>query len=172
MTKIEAQLGETGGTWQRWTIDELYESKARLLVSEPRDPREAAAVTDAVGSILTDDGRGRAAALRQTAMDVELAADRWGDERTHVVDRLGLEALLKARAGKPGLPGPRPLREGDVFWVFAVGGDQVDPGALVRDRVVVLDVTAAARQVAKRTYAEAVARQFDLSASEPSEPGG
>ena len=78
----------------------------------------------------------------------------------------GLQAFLRERGGKPGLPTNRPLREGDVFWIMVAdwpgGGDplpDLDAAGLAAHiadlrgaAVDIWDVTAAARQASKRSY--------------------
>jgi hypothetical protein len=153
-------------TWQRWTIDEIDLGVARLAVAQARYPLEStvaeAEATDADAEV-----------LRELVVEVEDAPpdDLWADEQPVFMPIDELRAFLKRRNDIRGLPDERPLREGDVFWVVLspaleartlrdmtarrvmVEAEQLD--------VQVWDVTAAARQAAKRTYDDALRAASD-----------
>ena len=153
-------LEEEGGCWERWTIDEMLDGRVRLLVSEARGAAAQAAVR-ALGVTLQN-GRGVSVAevIHALAMDQELALPEstWSTEEAMFVDAEELAALLRRRVRRH-LPGSRPLREGDVFWVLIPGCDTHAPHALARltssvepyisTRPIVLDLTVAARQASK-----------------------
>ncbi len=159
-------------TWQRWTIDEIDLGIVRLAVAEAHVPLESS-VAEAEAT------QARPSEIRERVFEVEDAEPDvlWGDERVAFMTVDELEPFLKRRAQIRGLPGNRPLREGDVFWVVrpqpqaAEAEPRTTVQALARtemEDVQVWDVTAAARQVAKRTYDRAVRAAADESA----EPAG
>jgi hypothetical protein len=161
------------GRWERWTIDEVADERVRLLICEAREgvASEGAELLAELAPGAEPDGE----AVTQRAMAVELAPtrDRWTDEAAVVVDEAATSAFLRRRMSRGVLPGPRPLREGDVFWVFVPAGaprpEALDPAALpaAYDDAgsAVLDLTPAARQAVKLAY-----RQADRAAGPP-EPG-
>lgn len=165
--------------WERWTIDEIGEGVARVLVSTARQPSQAAALSE---DFLPDTSSSqRRRALRARVMNLELGppAEMWSDERDVYLPIDQLTSFVRRRGGKPGLPGQRPLREGDVFWVVAyqsaersVAQARTVPEArelisqYIQADADVFDVTAAARQAAKTWYQSAVQR------ASPSEPDG
>jgi hypothetical protein len=165
--------------WERWTIDEIDEGMARVLVARARAPEEIRAIADRLwGEVDRGGSRRASSALRRLVALIEVRPplDQWAPEEIHFFGLTDVAPTLAARRGKPGLPGERPLREGDVFWVLAAD----EPTALALhtpagEREVmalrlgsfdVWDVTAAARQVAKRSYHHAV-----RMAGEPDESG-
>jgi hypothetical protein len=164
--------------WERWTIDEIDEGRARVLISISLRPAQAERLAEDSAGVGRPVERKRA--VRAAVMDVELAprTEMWSDERDVYLPLVELEALLRRRGGKPGLPGGRPLREGDVFWVVLyqpVGAAMSDARSeqavdVIRQYIEagadVLDVTAAARQAAKTWYQQAI------RVAGPSEPGG
>lgn len=110
-------MEEIPSRWERWTIDEIGEGVARVLISEALMPERAVQMAAESGSQASPAERARA--LRNTVMELERGRpeELWTDERDVYLPVDHLSQLLKQRAGKPGLPGRRPLREGDVFWV-------------------------------------------------------
>ncbi len=168
-----------GRRWERWTIDEILDGRVRLLTCEARDSvaADGAAVLPQLAGL--PEARPDREAMAAAAMAIELAPTReaWTDEIGVIVDEAELTRLLGKRTSRGGLPGRRPLREGDVFWVLvppetdaswapASRWVQVAPGDYVsraqtatdvlRDYAaagaVVLDLTAAARQAVKHLY--------------------
>ena len=142
-----------GSHWQRWTIDELDEGTARVLIADALQPLEST-VAEAFDT-------GVAEAIRPAVMRVEEAplADLWGEERVEFLPLEALEPFVKLRQATAGLPDPRPLREGDVFWVVL---PTTDHESSLRDLTSaqvlasadqlglhLTDITAAARQRAK-----------------------
>lgn len=154
-----AAAGDLNSAWQRWTIDELFESRARLLVSLAQQPLESTAAEARDHAL---DQASQRARLRRAVVRVEAASptDLWGPEVAAYVNSRTLERFLRRRMDVPALPDARALREGDVFWVVQpVGAAAISPSSLLRaarDSVEVWDVTAAARQAAKHTYDAAV----------------
>jgi hypothetical protein len=162
--------------WERWTIDEIDEESARVLITRAGDPADLHEIADQVAT----GGRARphelSDFLRAHAMRIELDHGRqqWHDESLAYAPLPLLQTFLRGRSGKPGLPTNRPLREGDVFWVM--GTDW--PGAaeplpdldaegfaahiadLRRARADIWDVTAAARQAAKHSSHEVVEKTY------------
>lgn len=156
--------GDTAGLlsedrrWERWTIDEILDERVRVVACEARRPvhPQAASLVDGLG--LTEGGSDPDA-VTTSAMAIELAPaeETWTDERGAVVEEAALTALLRGRTAGGGLPSERPLREGDVFWLFvptevAVLTGQADAAGLASYQdagTIVLDLTAAARQAAK-----------------------
>lgn len=155
--------------WERWTIDELFDQVARVLVcrSEPLPSHttiiEILRATADPGTPASD---ATAELLRSAVAEAEIrGGDAWSDEEWSFIGAVRLAGFLEKRTGKPGLPRNRPLREGDVFLVV------VDRGRLAADPLSeagrsvtavaealaayeaagleVFDVTAAARQSAK-----------------------
>jgi hypothetical protein len=154
--------------WERWTIDEVDADVVRVLVSQARDPVRLQEISDSI--VRPGEAEISAGVLRdrlhRASMAVELASTeaQWTDEGSMFVTAPIIEAFLREREGKPGLPTNRPLREGDVFWIILTSGPSLEPppergtslaaGAVrvaeYRDRHGdVWDVTAAARQAAK-----------------------
>ena len=98
------------------------------------------------------------------------ASAQWSDESIGYAHLVLLQSFLRSRGGKPGLPTNRLLREGDVFWVMVADWQgRIEPRedmpavemeahatGLRRADADVWDVTAAARQAAKREYHEVV----------------
>ena len=160
--------GGDGGvsTWQRWTIDEIDLGVARLAVAQSRHPLEST-VAEAEATNADAD------VLRKLVVEVEDTSpdDLWADEQPIFMPVDELREFLKRRDGIRGLPDERPLREGDVFWVVlspAVEaralGDLTPRRVMVEAEqldVQVWDVTAAARQAAKRTYDDALRAASD-----------
>lgn len=152
-------VGDLNARWQRWTIDELFEGRARVLVSLARQPLES---TAAEARDLAGDQARAGARLRQAVVRAETTspADLWGPEVVTYVNTRTLERFLRRRTEIPALPDARDLREGDVFWIVQFAeGPVLSPSALLRGAqrdVEAWDVTAAARQAAKVTYDEAV----------------
>jgi hypothetical protein len=151
---------ELNRTWQRWTIDELYEGRARVLVSLARRPLESTAA-EARDHAERESGAGAELQRAVTRLEFASTDDLWGPELAAYVNARALERFVKRRTDVPALPDHRPLREGDVFWIVqAPDGAPTSPSALLRgearDAVEVWDVTAAARQAVKHTYDEAV----------------
>lgn len=162
--------------WERWTIDETEEEFARLLISRAANTdqlREIAGLVTEEGSPQTGKPE-LGGLLRSQAMHAELnpATAQWSEECFGHVRLSLLRSFLRGRAGKPGLPRNRPLREGDVFWVmvadwpgppeplgdFSAAELEVHVAALRTAEADVWDVTAAARQAAKRSYHEVLRR--------------
>jgi hypothetical protein len=153
-------------TWQRWTIDELDAGLARIAVAQARYPLEST-VAEAVATEAEVDE------LREAVARVEDAPpdDLWEDEVPVYLAVDELEPFLRRRDEIPGLPDDRPLREGDVFWVVLPADldeerfRDLAPAAMMQGAsaldVQVWDVTAAARQAAKRTYDAAVRAASD-----------
>jgi len=161
-TDSDAQL------WERWTIDELFDEVARVLVcrAEPQ-PSHATMVEALRAANETAPGsKPVAETLRAAVAEAEIRGrEAWSDETWSFVDTRRLARFLKRRAGKPGLPHNRPLREGDVFLVAVdrtrLGASPLsDTSQGVREvgatlaayeaaGIEVFDVTAAARQSAK-----------------------
>jgi hypothetical protein len=118
-------------------------------------------------------------ALRKAVFDVENSPpdNIWGDEEPVYLLADDLQAFLKRRADIKALPDPRPLREGDVFWIVLPPGLEeerlrmLEPAHLLdlaHDvKPEVWDVTAAARQAAKRTYDDAVRAATDEAPQPP-----
>ena len=146
-------MTQIGSHWQRWTIDELDEGSARVLVADALQPLEST-VAEAF------DG-GTAESIRSAVLTVEDApsADLWAEERAVQLTVAALEPFVKLRQATPGLPDPRPLREGDVFWVVLPTTDErsslrdLTPEQILAsaDQLALhlSDITAAARQSAK-----------------------
>ncbi len=155
-------VGE-GRRWERWTVDEMLDGRVRLLVCEARDAAHSLAAGPVRGGPAPPEGR-EGEDAPAIAMAVELAPTEatWTDEVAIVVDEAELASFLRHRSARGGLPGGRPIREGDVFWVFvpadtavglasppsAVAGNEAIR-AYAESAPVVLDVTAAARQAVK-----------------------
>jgi hypothetical protein len=142
-----------GSHWQRWTIDELEEGAARVLIADAMQPLEST-VAEAFDS-------GVAQAIQSAVLTVENVppTDLWGEERAVFLPLEALEPFVKLRQTTAGLPDPRPLREGDVFWVVL---PTTDHESSLRDLTSaevlasadqlglhLADITAAARQTAK-----------------------
>jgi len=151
--------GEIPAGWQRWTIDEIDEDLVRVLVAVSHYPLESTAAE-------AFDERD-AAGLRAAVVQDEAASpdDLWSDERAAYVDGKALADFLARRNTAAGLPDARDLREGDVFWVVlpptvAAEASGLAPTAIVTQadqlEPAVLDVTAASRQAARRTYEAAL----------------
>jgi hypothetical protein len=168
--------GDAERVLERWTIDEIDESTVRLLVCRAiatEVERDPLAVGGKAGDAAGDPAGDPAARVQDAVMAIE-AGDpdaTWTDETDTYVDRAALEAFLGARRAVAGLPEPRPIREGDVFWVFVpASGDGAaespggpspmgagpGPGPAAATGLPVgaevWDVTAAARQSIKRRY--------------------
>ena len=166
----------TEPAWERWTLDEIADGIARVLLSRPRDEQRirhlSGAVRDHLGS-----GRATRSSLRTllrrqaTAAEEGLSYRNWTPEEAHFAPIDDLAHFLGGRANKPGLPGKRPLREGDVFWILLRDRlpDSLRPEAILplvrylESGVDVWDVTAAARQASKRQYNAAVAGQAGVT---------
>ena len=149
-----------GSHWQRWTIDELDAGSARVLVADALQPLESTAAEAFDG--------GTAESIQSAVLMVEDSppADLWTEERAIHLAVAALAPFVKLRQATPGLPDPRPLREGDVFWVVLPTTD--DPSSLLDltpEEILasaeqlglhLADITAAARQTVKRADAAAV----------------
>ena len=151
-------------TWQRWTIDEIDLGVVRLAVAEAQQPLES--------GVAEAEDHGTPGRVRARVFDVEEVPpdDLWGDEQVEYMKEDQLRPLLKRRSRIRGLPKNRPLREGDVFWIVLPARAEDEEVHTVTVRQVALDksldvqvwdVTAAARQVAKRTYDDAVRAASD-----------
>jgi hypothetical protein len=148
-------------TWQRWTIDELDARITRVAVAETAYGLESS-VAEAY------DTRADVETFRQAVVDTEDVPPEhlWGDERAVYLRVADLQRFLNRRGQVRGLPDPRELREGDVFWILLPATmDETALRRLTPKRILakgealgvqVWDVTAAARQAAKRTYDSAV----------------
>jgi hypothetical protein len=167
--------GRLTASWQRWTIDEIDAGLARVALAESQYPLESN-VAEAYDSGEDLD------ALREAVFRVENSPpeDIWGDEEAAYLAVDALDSFLRRRADIKALPDPRPLREGDVFWIV-LPVEREDEARLglsaadILDRAEQLgpqvwDVTAAARQAAKRTYDDAVRAATDEAP--PLEPVG
>jgi hypothetical protein len=142
--------------WQRWMIDELDADLARVLVAHAQQPFESTAA-EALGIGSGARLRGAVSALEAVAPD-----DLWGEERPVYLRPARLRVLVERRRDIPGLPEPRDLREGDVFWIVLPADlspellASATPRRLVsrpdRFEPQVWDVTAAARQTVRREY--------------------
>lgn len=155
---------EAGGQWERWTIDEIFDDRVRLLICEAQEATRMAAGYQlaAERGAAADATRDEAPPIADTAMAIELAPtiESWTDEQAVFVDRSDLELFLRRRSRAGVLPGRRPVREGDVFWILSrvsLSRLWVDErgsalGAYRHADPLVLDLTAAARQASKRVY--------------------
>lgn len=162
--------------WERWTVDEIDEDATRVLISRAGDARQLRDIAERVMTERTSPSSGPTrrlvGVLRSEAMRVELdpAAQEWSEESFGFAPTARLHEFLRGRSGKPGLPTDRPLREGDVFWVLVADwqGSPDPPSDLSMTELEnhiaqleqatpdVWDVTAAARQAAKRFHHEAL----------------
>lgn len=138
--------------WERWTIDEIDEDVARVLVAQATD-----ALADAIGAVEQGVTAGDGAALRTAVAAVEMSAlsqqpEPWSEETQRFYEVEALRAFLKRRDRSAGLPADRDLREGDVFYVQASVAKRSALADYDVETTRVLDVTAAARQRAKRAY--------------------
>jgi hypothetical protein len=155
--------------WERWTIDELFDQVARVLVCRAEPLPSHATLIETVRPPADEtrpDTEAVAATLRAAVAEAEIrGGESWSDETWSFIDVSRLATFLERRGGKPGLPRNRPLREGDVFLV-SVERDALkamplsDEGRSAREigdavtayeaaGLEVFDVTAAARQSAK-----------------------
>ena len=154
--------GDTPVTWERWTIDEIDEGVVRVAVA-----RTEYALDPAVAEAYFE--QADAETLRQAVFEAEDAPPEhiWGDEEAVFLPVPELDKLLRQRTQVRGLPDRRPLREGDVFWVLLLSDDVAEstlrgvssselPARAAELKAEVWDVTAAARQAAKRSYDRAV----------------
>jgi len=161
--------------WERWTIDEIDEEFARVLIARAAVTARIRAIAGSVVGDLSSPGQRHRIAdlLKAAAMSAELepSTEQWSEESYGYARLEALQKFLRARGGKPGLPSERALREGDVFWAVATDAAPFRPLAdmtpaelethiavLRKGRADVWDVTAAARQAAKRSYHEVVRR--------------
>jgi hypothetical protein len=154
----------------------------RSVPTRPRGTREPAAARRHT----------TAGATRRLVMRVEAApVAAWTPESEAMTDRTRLTAFLVGgalRTGRPGLPARDELREGDVFWVILprakgarlwrtsrdLAADEMARllEALERSGAEVWDVTAAARQVMKRLFADAaIARAEERRSHEQARDG-
>lgn len=174
-------LVDAGGRWERWTIDERFDGRVRVLVCRAIGDAAPDVVRSLAALPLREDRRGAPGRsfVRETAMTYELASvdATWSEETAAFAAEDALSAFLGRRTDKPGLPQNRELREGDVFWVF-VPYDGPRPGG-GRDRWLraytdagaqVWDVTAAARQAVKRLYHRAQRTRAARPPAPPSAP--
>lgn len=160
-----------GSQWQRWTIDDLADGFARVLVADATQPLESS-LAEALDSGAAPD------VVQEAVTKVEDAPpdDLWTEERPAHLPLELLEPFLRLRAPVPGLPDPRPLREGDVFWVVLPTTDlestlaDLTPAQVVASaeqlEVQVSDLTAAARQRAKVANEAALRAGSDLAREE------
>ena len=142
-----------GSHWQRWTIDELGDLGARVLIAGARHALESTAA-EALDA-------GNKEGIRSAVLMVEDAppADLWDEERDAILEVALLEPFVRLREAIEGLPPVRPLREGDVFWVVLPVTDEpsslndLTPAEVLASAEVLglqlVDVTAAARQTVK-----------------------
>lgn len=168
--------GSDRATWQRWTIDEIDLGVARLAVAEAFYPLESTVAEAEATNAATDQLRELVATVEDAPPD-----DLWADEKPVFLPVDELRSLLKRRDEIRGLPDDRPLREGDVFWIVLPATLEEDarrgmtPRGVVRDaaelEIQVWDVTAAARQAAKRTYDAAVRAASDEQPGHAESPG-
>jgi hypothetical protein len=155
--------------WERWTIDELFDQVARVLVCRAEPLASHATLIETVRAGANDtrpDAEDVAAILRAAVAEAEIrGGESWSEEAWSFIDVSLLATFLERRTGKPGLPRNRPLREGDVFLVAverdALGATPLsETGRAAREigdtiaayeaaGLEVFDVTAAARQSAK-----------------------
>jgi len=143
-----------GSHWQRWTIEEVAERLARMLVAGAQEPLASALA-------LTLDATATPEAIQAAVSHVEAVSpdELWTEEQPAYVSLDLLEPFVRLRSPLPGLPDPRPIREGDVFWVVlpttAVASTLVGltPAQVVASAdqldLRAWDITAAARQRAK-----------------------
>jgi len=170
---VQAEIRQSPAPlWERWTIDEIDEEFARVLISRAGN---ASRLRDMAGQVATESSpasssRRMSSVLRDEAMRGELnpRTEQWSEEALGYGHLTLLQTFVRSRGGKPGLPTNRPLREGDVFWVMVADWPgPVEPpadmsradleshiAALKEATADVWDVTAAARQAAKRSYHE------------------
>jgi hypothetical protein len=175
---------------ERWMIDEIIDSDVRILRAILRDAAPERGPVETAVSIRprrqARPGRPRvragveAAAIRRAAVDLEAApTTAWTPETEAIADLARMTAFLiggAKRSARPGLPVRETLREGDVYWVIvpgAAGREDAPARDLAVDETAALldaldevnaeawDVTAAARQVMKRLYAEAAFARAD-----------
>jgi hypothetical protein len=108
-----AAVGDLNSAWQRWTSEELFEGRARLLVWLAQQPLES---TAAEARDHAFDQASQRARLRRAVVRVEAASptDLRGPEVAAYVNSLTLERSLRRRMDVPALPDARALREGDV----------------------------------------------------------
>lgn len=160
--------------WERWTIDEKTDGHVRVLVAQTQSRQQVERLRQ---SMQRSDPTGReaerTARLRVVAMALEQDDEAWSDEVEFFFEESALEEFLnRRRRGKPGLPGARPLREGDVFYVeipaevqWRPSSEEVQstPGvaremlsSFMASGVEVWDLTAAARQASKLDYHRAL----------------
>lgn len=143
-----------GSHWQRWTIEEVAEELARLLVAGAQEP-----LASVLAGTLETVARPEAIQAQVTEVEAISPDKLWTAEEAVYLSVELLEPFVRLRSPIPGLPHPRPIREGDVFWVVLPITDlesslvgltpaQVVAGADQLD-VRVWDITAAARQRAK-----------------------
>ena len=174
---VQAELRQSpAALWERWTVDEIDEEFARVLIARAANTAQLREIAGLVmaAELPATSPRKLGALLRTEAMRAELnpGSEQWSDESYGYVHLALLRTFLRGRGGKPGLPTSRPPREGDVVWVMVADwpgpseplGDLSRPeleahiAALRRANADVWDVTAAARQAAKRSYHEVLRR--------------
>jgi hypothetical protein len=175
---VSAVLAD-GGRWERWTLDEILDSRVRLLTCEARESivAEVIALAPQLAGLEEAGPDNGEVATAATAIELKPTQETWTDEIGVIVDEAELTLLLRRRISRGGLPGQRPLREGDVFWVLVPFGTDASwaptsglvmraPGhwvsraqtptevihAYAEAGAVVLDLTAAARQAIKHIY--------------------
>jgi hypothetical protein len=147
------------GRLERWTIDELLDGRVRLLTSIALRSDATKPAWRLPAMLSPGQAASPAPEASAVAMEHELAPalQAWTEETAVVVDEAELADFLAGRLERGGLPGTRPLREGDVFWVFVPAAAErrlvvtsaSDIGEYREAGAVVLDLTAAARQAAK-----------------------
>jgi len=157
---------------ERWTVDEIDDGVVRVLWAELIDDADlpVAAARSSEDAVAASDR------VRESAIRIEGAStDRWTpeEEAHHELDALTAFLVHGVReSGAPGLPVRAELREGDVYWLVVPDGmgdlrarvealeDPEAAASLARSSIAtgieVWDVTAAARQSAKRLVAEAM----------------
>ena len=162
--------------WERWTIDEIDEEFARILITRAGDAADLHEIADQVATGSRARPHELSDVLRAHAMRVELDPGRqqWQDESLAYAPLAALQTFLRGRGGKPGLPTNRPLREGDVFWVMVADwpgsrdplpdldakGFATHISDLRRAGADIWDVTAAARQASKHSSHEVVEKTY------------
>lgn len=143
-----------GAHWQRWTIEEVAEELARMLVAGAEEPRASE-----LARTLDTDASPEATQEAVTRVEEHAPDELWTEEEQAYLSIELLEPFVRLRSPVPGLPDPRPIREGDVFWVVLPTTDLestlvgLTPAQVVASAdqldIRVWDITAAARQRAK-----------------------
>jgi hypothetical protein len=155
-------------------VDEIADGHVRVLVAGSQKRQQVEQLRRSLTQAeVIDRAQERSRQLRDVAMSLEQHQEAWSDEVEFYVEQGVLVSFLsQRRRGKPGLPGERPLREGDVFYVEIPAAVQwrpsreligISPGlvrevlqGLLESGVEVWDLTAAARQASKVEYHRAL----------------